>query len=218
MTSCNVSHTVAMFDPSMNRSSSVDFPDEQAARLLSEHVKMADATKQKMFTYRKQTHGCRPGWSDIWVLRHFYTDLIVMTGGKLLRQRQWEQQLAKFLSDHGQPMNSDAVSLTGSLPRMVLSHLWAFKRDGAKSGCKVPKKYQQLQALVDAMCVPVERSKVEVAMSDAESDLSSCSSDVLVDESRPKKQIPVVVVSDCEPPIAHGRVRLRSVVCFVLRL
>ena len=72
--------------------------------------------------------------------RHFVSDLLALTGGKLLRMAKWEKQVDAFTQKHneGRSWNRDNISLVARRPRLMLSHLWNCKRNGTKP----PKRFE----------------------------------------------------------------------------
>ena len=152
-----------------SRPHGIDLDDEAAKTLLHDHVKVLDVAKGKLFANGKSKHGHAPGWNDLFVHRHFLTDLVVLTKGQLLRMSKWEKQVGHVMSSTstGKDWSRDDVSLVASRPRLMLSHLWRAKRDSLK----MPRRFGQLQALVDAMNVrPRQMNEVSDDNDDDEDD------------------------------------------------
>lgn len=131
------------------RVSAVDLSDDDAKRILSEHVLAANTDARTLFQYRKKSPSQGPHWQDLWASRHLLGDLVAATRGQLLRQRNWERQLHSFLVSAGVEgaFSEDELALVARRPRLMLSHLWNLKRNGGST----PQKYQQLGSLVQAM-------------------------------------------------------------------
>ena len=139
---------------------------------------MSNATVEKLLPYPKGSNKHRASWPDIWRCRHFLADILAITRGQLLRMKSWEDQVAKFLAQAPHRFTRDEVSLVARRPRLTPSHLWNAKRDTAP----VPKRYDQLKALVSCMAVtPLSPSYVDTEADDGTiSETESSSSSVVV--------------------------------------
>lgn len=135
--------------PKRVRSCAVALSDAQAKTLLEAHVRAADVCFERMFKYDKAGRKEAPGWKCLHKHRHFLTDLVLATRGRLLRQHAWERQVGEFVRAFDSRISWDEISAIADRPRIMLSHLWSMKRDRVE-----PRKNDMaIISLKDAMDV-----------------------------------------------------------------
>ena len=123
-----------------------------AQDLLRDHVQLATASPQTLWVYGRVMHSSAD-WASIWPWRHFLSELLDVSEGKLLRQKCWEMQVQAFLELHvpGR-FSAQQVVVAAYAVRKMLSHLWWAKKHG-----KSPTgRWERLQVLVSKVSCGVD--------------------------------------------------------------
>ena len=95
-----------------SRAPTIDLPDPAVKAWLDEHVAAADMDIDRMFCYKKADRAKGPSWSCLQKHRHKLMDVVVLTGGKLLKLQKLEGQVGSWLEKHAPgKFNADSVSL-----------------------------------------------------------------------------------------------------------
>ena len=127
----------------------INLSDTEARILLTSHVSLGKCKPKELWAVSKiDKNGCTSNWPEFKTNYNFLSELLDVTKGKNVLDRQYCKQVDKFLKANSmQWAYSDVEGAVKGLRAMV-STLGAFSRDPAK---KFPRTYDSLGALVQKM-------------------------------------------------------------------
>ena len=157
------------------RTKPTDIPDDAAKSFFENNVPLA-ANPNTLWAYKVPKGRTKPAvqWAFIKKLRSTLSELLEITGGRVVKQQSFHRQFAAFLRNAERPwLLADTESCVYQL-RMAMSALLSHKTNGKT----VPTRYAELTSLMDKIHVS-DGSGAE-AEDDNESQAGSMASDSVI--------------------------------------
>jgi len=126
----------------MVRTKGIDMDHKVLCQLLDEHAPMKAVKARKLFHKVNNNR-----WATLKQYREFCSELLSITAGRIPHQLKFQQSLHVWLSSQELEWSREDEDTSTLALRHLLSLLLGKKR----SGQRVPRKFEQLQTLVDKM-------------------------------------------------------------------